>query len=79
MVCHVQTARETNGRWMAKVPAIPGLQIYGDSQDDLLASARKLTAILMNNNSGEEHGDLRILAFYPGRIPDSALLEARAL
>jgi predicted RNase H-like HicB family nuclease len=69
MVCHIETSREPDGRWVAKVPALEGLQIYGYSQEETLAEARKVSAMLLY---GGNRRDQRILVFYPGRLPDSA-------
>ena len=41
-----------------------------------LLTARKLTAMLLPEGSGQERRDERILVFYPGCAPDSALLAA---
>ncbi|MDR3676305.1 MAG: type II toxin-antitoxin system HicB family antitoxin [Acidobacteriota bacterium] len=67
MVLNIETNRKPDGQWIAEVPVLPGLQVYEHSQEAVLASARKLMAILLYR--GEENQ--RILAFYPGRIPDS--------
>jgi hypothetical protein len=71
MACHIETSREPDGGWVAKVPALPGLQIYGHSQDETLAIARKLTAILLPKGYPHEPCDQRILVFYPGHRPES--------
>ena len=68
MVLNIETNRKPDGQWIAEVPVLPGLQVYEHSQEAALASARRLIAILLYR--GEENQ--RILAFYPGRIPDSA-------
>jgi predicted RNase H-like HicB family nuclease len=70
MVCHVETCCDPDGGWVAKVPELPGLQIYEHSQEDALATARRLTAILLLASEQEEQKDQRILAFYPGNAPE---------
>jgi hypothetical protein len=75
MVCHIETSHQTDGRWVTTVPALPGLQIYEYSHEDSLATARKLTAILLLEGGRQEQSDHRILVFYPGRIPDSAMAQ----
>lgn len=76
MVCHVETSCEPDGSWVAKVPDLPGLQIYGHSQDDALATARTLTALLLLDGEREKKHDNRILVFYPSSAPDSPHAEA---
>jgi hypothetical protein len=76
MVCQIETSREPDGCWVAKVPALPGLQIYGHSQVETLATAGKLNAMLLPKVGPQGQGNHRILAFYPGRVPDSARLSA---
>jgi len=76
MVCHIEACQEASGGWIAKVPAVPGLRVYGGTQRETLAAARKLSIILLPV-SGRRRA--RILGFYPGRIPDSARLVAQPL
>jgi hypothetical protein len=73
MVYHIETSREPDGRWVTKIPALEGLQVYGYSQEETLLAARKLSAMLLYQDS---RSDERILVFYPGRAPDSALAAA---
>jgi hypothetical protein len=70
MASHIELTCEPDGRWVAEVSALPGLQLYGSSQDETLEAARKLNAMLCYKGTREAEG---ILAFYPGRIPDAAL------
>jgi hypothetical protein len=65
----IDAVREPDGRWVATLPHIPGLVVYEQSQEEVLDSARKLSAILLGEDMG---GGGRILAFYPGQIPESA-------
>jgi len=76
MVCHIETNREPDGGWIAKVPALPGLQVYRYSEHEALATARKLTAMLLQAGASTRKNNHRILAFYPGRIPASAHRQA---
>jgi hypothetical protein len=69
MASQIELSCEPDGRWVAELQALPGLQLYGYSQEETLEAARKLNAMLLYEGSRENH---RILAFYPGRIPDSA-------
>ena len=65
----IEASRVPDGRWVATMSRIPGLVVYGESREDALVSARKLSAILRNEGA---RGDGRILAFHPWRLPDSA-------
>jgi hypothetical protein len=65
----IEACCEPDGRWVARTDRIPGLVVYGESREDALVSARKLSAIL--RAEGMRSGG-RILAFHPGRIPDSS-------
>jgi hypothetical protein len=69
MASQIELSCEPDGRWVAEVESLPGLQLYGYSQDETLEAARKLHATLLYSGGGEEQ---RILAFYPGPIPDAA-------
>ncbi|HMD86512.1 MAG TPA: hypothetical protein VKO18_17630 [Terriglobia bacterium] len=64
----IVTSRQPDGRWVATVPQFPGLAAYGQSRREVRVLARKLCAILLDENM--RHND-RILAFYPGEIPHS--------
>ena len=64
----IEAIREPDGRWVATTLRVPGLVVYGESREDALVSARRLSAILCDEGT---QGDTRILAFHPGLIPDS--------
>ena len=34
--------RETDGRWIALVPALPGVMVYGDTREDAIAKVQAL-------------------------------------
>jgi hypothetical protein len=72
----IETGREPDGRWTAKMPRIPGLVVYEHSREGALAAARKLSAIL--RNEAMRH-DRRILAFYPGSLPRRQARDYQAL
>lgn len=76
MVCHIETIRVPEGGWVTKVSALPGLQIYGHSQAETLATARKLRAMLPPKDNTLERRNQKILAFYLGRPPESAYAAA---
>lgn len=65
----IETNQEANGRWVTRVPALPGLAAFGDTERESLSAAKDLANILL---PAGEHRGVRILGFYPGRIPDYA-------
>ena len=64
----IETNRQPDGSWVATAPQVPGLTAYGQSREEVLVQARKLCAILLEEHVLHNH---RILAFFPGKIPDS--------
>lgn len=38
----IETERETDGRWIAEVPDLPGVMVYGTSADDARAKVQAL-------------------------------------
>ncbi len=39
---HIEYERETDGRWLAEVPEIPGVLTYGTTADEAMAKAETL-------------------------------------
>lgn len=39
---HIESERETDGRWLAEVPEIPGVLAYGSTSDEAMAKAEAL-------------------------------------
>lgn len=52
---HIEYARETDGRWLAEVPEIPGVLTYGTTADEAMAKAETLAlrALAERIESGE--------------------------
>jgi predicted RNase H-like HicB family nuclease len=48
--------REEDGRWIAEVPELPGVMVYGDSKDE--ATAKVVTLALRVLADKLEHGEL---------------------
>ena len=42
MTFTVETEREDDGRWLAKVPAFPGVMVYGADRDEAVARVQAL-------------------------------------
>jgi predicted RNase H-like HicB family nuclease len=47
--------REDDGRWIAEVPEIPGVLVYGTTQDDAIAKAKALSLRVLADRI--EHGE----------------------
>ena len=52
-----ETEPETDGRWIAEVPELPGVVAYGDTEQNAMANAealalRALAERIENNESG---------------------------
>ena len=39
---HIEYEREKDGRWLAEVPEIPGVLVYGATSDEAMAKAETL-------------------------------------
>lgn len=51
----VESERETDGRWIAEVPELPGVLAYGASQEEALAKAQALALRVLADRL--EHGE----------------------
>ncbi len=51
----VEFDREADGRWIASVPELPGVHVYGDSRDKALAKALALSYSVLADEV--EHGE----------------------
>ena len=49
--CNIECNRAPDGRWVAMVDDLPGLQLYGDSKEETLAAARKVSTMLLYEDS----------------------------
>lgn len=38
----IETERESDGRWIAEIPALPGVLVYGASRDEAVARPKAL-------------------------------------
>jgi predicted RNase H-like HicB family nuclease len=38
----IETEQEDDGRWIAEIPALPGVMVYGASRDEAVAQAQAL-------------------------------------
>lgn len=42
MELRVELDREEDGRWIAEIPSMPGVMVYGDTRDDALRAVEAL-------------------------------------
>ena len=43
----IEIDQEKDGRWIAEVPAIPGVMAYGQTQEDAIAQAKALALLVL--------------------------------
>jgi predicted RNase H-like HicB family nuclease len=51
----VEIERETDGRWLATVPALPGVMVYGETRDEAVAAVEDLARSVVADRL--EHGE----------------------
>jgi predicted RNase H-like HicB family nuclease len=61
----IELDREVDGRWIAEVPALPGVIVYGSTRSDAIAKAKALALHVIADRieHGEETDDLVSLTF----------------
>mgnify|MGYP001591092005 CR=1 FL=1 len=52
---NIEIERESDGRWIAEVPDLPGVMAYGDSRQDAVARAEALALRVIADRL--EHGE----------------------
>ncbi len=57
MILTIETERETDGRWIAEVPELPGVLAYGATQDEAMARAEALALRVIADRL--DHGESR--------------------
>ena len=55
----IETERETDGRWIAEVPELPGVLAYGATQDEAMARVEALALRVLAEQL--EHGERRAI------------------
>lgn len=65
MNLQIEVERETDGRWIAEVPDLPGVMTYGQSRDDAIAHVQALALRVLADRleHGEEAPDLLSVTF----------------
>lgn len=61
----IELEREVDGRWIAEVPSLPGVIVYGESRAEAIAKAKALAlhGIADRIEHGEGLGELVSLTF----------------
>ncbi len=52
----VETEQETDGRWIAEIPQIPGVLVYGSTRDEAISRAQALALRVLADRL--EHGEM---------------------
>jgi predicted RNase H-like HicB family nuclease len=55
MTFSVQVERETDGRWIAEVAELPGVLVYGDTEEQVQAKAQALALRVLADRL--DHGE----------------------
>jgi predicted RNase H-like HicB family nuclease len=55
MILRVEIEREDDGRWIAEVPDLPGVMVYGDSRAEALLRVQALALRALADRV--EHGE----------------------
>jgi predicted RNase H-like HicB family nuclease len=51
----IETEQETDGRWLAEVPALPGVMVYGPTRAEAIARVKALALRALADRL--EHGE----------------------
>jgi len=51
----IEIEREENGRWIAEIPDLPGVMVYGNSRDEAISKAEALALRVLADRL--EHGE----------------------
>jgi predicted RNase H-like HicB family nuclease len=52
---NIELDRETDGRWIAEIPQIPGVMVYGSSRENAVAEVRKLALNVLADDEKDSH------------------------
>jgi predicted RNase H-like HicB family nuclease len=51
----IEIEREEDGRWIAEIPELPGVMVYGDNRNEAIAKAEALALRVLADRL--EHGE----------------------
>ena len=63
----IEIERETDGRWIAHIPALPGVIVYGSTRSEAVANVQALALHVIADRL--EHGE---------KVPDPLRIEFQA-
>ena len=52
---NIETEREDDGRWIAEVPDLPGVMVYGESREEAISKVKALALRVLADRL--EHGE----------------------
>ena len=55
MTFRIELERESDGRWIAEIPELPGVMAYGGAQDEAIARVKALALRVLADRF--EHGE----------------------
>ena len=63
----VELEQEEDGRWIAEIPDLPGVLVYGDTQEEARAKVQALALRVVADrlDNGESADDLLSISFAP--------------
>lgn len=64
---NIEIEREEDGRWIAEVPDLPGVMVYGQSQEEAVSKVKALALRVLADRleHGEEIPELRNIFVVP--------------
>lgn len=51
----IEIERETDGRWIAEIPELPGVMVYGDKRNEAISKVKVLALRILADKL--EHGE----------------------
>ena len=63
----IEIDRENDGRWLAEVPDLPGVMVYGSSREEAISRVKALALRVLADrlDNGEEIPELRAVFAVP--------------
>ncbi len=63
----IEIDREDDGRWIAEVPDLPGVMVYGESREEAISRVKALALRVLADrlDNGEEIPELRAVFAIP--------------
>jgi predicted RNase H-like HicB family nuclease len=63
LVLSIELERETDGRWLANIPELPGVMAYGRTKAEALRAVRSLALRVLADDTEEEGLDVDVVRF----------------